>query len=80
MFQFFIYLCIHLFIYFICTIFRLLTYHKWNYHDQKIHEVMIKQMFLLGRRSSGGDQVLCKSTDVTTRYIGLTGNSFNVTS
>ena len=35
---------------------------------------------LLGRRSPGGDHVLCKSTDVTTKHIKLIARAFTITS
>ena len=34
---------------------------------------------LLGRHSPGGDRVLCKTTDVTTRRIRLIGSAFTMT-
>ena len=34
----------------------------------------------LGRRSPGCDRVLCKSTDVITKLIRLSGRTFTMTS
>ena len=46
------------------------------------HEVMITLMHIsnLGQHSPGGDCVLCKSMDVTTRHNGLSGHTFTMTS
>ena len=35
---------------------------------------------LLGRRNPGGDRVLCKSTDITTRHIRLISHAYTLTS
>ena len=45
------------------------------------HEDLITQMCIsyLGRRGTRGDLVLCKSTDVTTRHIRLSGRAFTMT-
>ena len=45
------------------------------------HEDMITQMCIsdLGRSDPGGQHVICKSTDVTTRHIRLCGYAFTMT-
>ena len=42
------------------------------------HEVMITQKHISksGRLGPGGDRVLCKSTDITTTHIRLSGRAF----
>ena len=47
------------------------------------NEIMITQRDMriskLGRRGSGCDRVLCMSTDVTAKHIGLIGRVFVMT-
>ena len=47
-----------------------------------VHEVMITWMRVskLGRHSPGGDRVITKSKDVTTRHSMLSGCAFTMTS
>ena len=67
--------------YMLCAVFTGFSKHSYSiYNIIPLLKKKCVSPILLGRHSPGGDHVLCRSTDVTTRDIRLIDRAITMTS